>query len=103
MKRFSVIYLLREQYHHIACSTQAEAKSILQRLSADGRRKPIGIYDAKTELFEWEPTRQQNYNQAGIEEQGRQGDQIITIAQALRRRDASWQPASDFRRPSFFA
>lgn len=103
MKRFSVLYLLREQYQHVGCATYAEAKAVLQKLSTNPRRMPVGIYDDKTELFEWEPTRQQTYNQASIGEQGHHGNHIIEIAQALRRRDGSWHPAADFRRPSFFA
>lgn len=101
MKRFSVIYLLREQYHHIACNTQSEAIDVLQKLQVDMKRTPVGVYDAKTELFEWEPTRQQVYNGASIQEQGKLADQIISIAQALRRRDASWTPA--LNRPTYFA
>lgn len=103
MKRFSVLYLLREQYQHIACETHSEAESILKRLSSDPRRIPVGIYDAKTELVEWEPARQYAYNQADISEQGQQASQVITIAQALRRRDSSWFSLADSRRPSLFA
>lgn len=103
MNRFSVLYMLNGQYHHIGCATHPEASSVLQKLVANPRRTAVGIYDAKTELFEWEPSRQHNYNQADIEEQGQLATQIITVAQALRRRDASWQPASTFGRPSFFA
>lgn len=95
--------MLNGQYHHIGCATHAEATSILQKLVVNPRRVAVGIYDAKTELFEWEPNRQHKYNQADIEEQGQLATQIINVAQALRRRDASWQPASMFRRPSFFA
>jgi hypothetical protein len=101
MKRFSVIYLLREQYHHIACNTRSEATEVLQKLQLDMKRTPVGVYDAKTELFEWEPTRQHTYNGANIQEQSKLADQIITIAQALRHRDANWIPA--LNRPSFFA
>lgn len=101
MKRFSVIYLLREQYHHIACNTRQEATEVLQKLQLDMKRTPVGVFDAKTELFEWEPTRQQIYNAATIQEQSKLADQIITIAQALRHRDASWVPA--LNRPSYFA
>lgn len=103
MNRFSVLYMLNGQYHHIGAATQSEAMSVLQSLAKNTRRIPVGIYDAKTELFEWEPGRQKDYNKSDIEEQGRLAGQIITIAQALRRRDASWQPAGAFRRPSFFA
>ena len=74
---------------------------MLQKLLADPRRTPVGIYDAKTELVEWEPTRQFTYNGADIQEQGKLADQVIDIAQALRRRDAAIHPV--LRRPSFFA
>lgn len=103
MKRYSVLYLLKEQYHHIGSTTHSEAKALLQRLAADAKRTPVGIYDSKTELFEWEPTRQREYNQASIEEQGRLGNQIILIAQALRRRDSNWYLTGQFQRPNFFA
>jgi hypothetical protein len=103
MNRFSVLYTRKGQYHHIGSATHSEAMSILQNLSTNSKRVPVGIYDAKTELFEWEPSLQHTYNQSNIEEQGKLADQIITIAQALRRRDTSWQPVGMFRRPSFFA
>ena len=103
MKRFSVLYQLKEQYYHVGCATQSEAKAVLQRLTTDPKRTPVGTYDAKTELFEWAPNRQQEYNQAGIGEQGMRDEQIVHIVQALRRRDSSWQVTGDFRRPSFFA
>ena len=103
MNRFSVLYLLRDQYYHLGCSTHAEAQTVLQTLAANPYRTPVGIYDAKTELIEWEPGRQADYEQASIEEQGRLAEQTILIVQALRRRDASGHPTSGFRRPSLFA
>lgn len=103
MNRFSVLYLLNEQYHHIGSNTHDEAVTLLAKLQENTKRTPIGIYDAKTELFEWEPNQKQHYEQASIEEQGKWGKQIITIAQALRRRDSNWQPTGGFRRPGFFA
>ena len=101
MKRYSVLYLLNEQYHHIGSHTQEDARAILEKLSADKRRTAIGVYDAKTELIDWAPAYQIVYDQAGIGGQGKKANQIITIAQALRRRDWNWQ--GDFRRPGFFA
>lgn len=87
MNRFSVIYLLKKQYYHIDCATHTEADALLeQMLTKDGYR-PIGVYDAKTELFYWEPTRQHQYDKASIEKQGKQGTQMIRIAQTLRQRD----------------
>ncbi len=103
MNRFSVLYFLNEQYHHVGSNSHDEAVALLNKLQTTIKRIPVGIYDAKTELFEWEPNQDKQYNRADIEEQGRMGKQIITIAQALRRRDSSWQPTFGFRRPSFFA
>lgn len=102
MKRFSVIYTLKKQYFQIYCSTLPEAKAILEQISGKEGRVSIGIYDAKTELFSWEPGRQDKYNQAGIEEQGKLGNQIISIAQSLRYRDMEWQRAGAQSRLSFF-
>ncbi|GAB3967246.1 hypothetical protein GCM10028806_09240 [Spirosoma terrae] len=84
MNRFSIIYLANNQYQQISYDTQAEAESVLARLSNEQGQTPLGIYDAKTELFYWEPTRQDYYDQATIEEQGKFGNQIITIAKTLR-------------------
>lgn len=103
MKRFSVLYQLNEQFNHIGAASQEEARTILQRLSADKGRLPVGIYDAKTELVEWEPTYQQAYDQAPISEQANQGEAMILVAQALRRRDSSWYPSEGFYQASFFA
>ena len=95
--------MLNEQYHHVGANTQEEAKTVLQNLTSDERRVAIGIYDSKTELFSWEPTRQQHYNQASIGEQGYYDNHIVNIVQALRRRDSSWQPSVGFQKPSLFA
>ncbi|GAB3164421.1 hypothetical protein [Telluribacter humicola] len=86
-KRYSVIYLHDEEYHQIGCDTYLQAQTILEGLSADAAQKPVGIFDAKTELFEWEPERQQLYNQASIGEQGKRAEEIINIAQVLRLHD----------------
>ncbi|MEZ0485251.1 hypothetical protein [Fibrella aquatica] len=103
MKRYSVVYLLKDQYQHIGFANHADAELLLKQLVTDNRRTPVGIYDAKTELFNWAPSHQAQYNSASTEEQARRGNDIIAITQALRRRDASWHPADGFRRPSFFA
>lgn len=95
--------MLGEQYQHVGSTTYTDAQAILHKIVADPKRTPVGIYDGKTELFEWEPTRQQEYNQAAIDEQGKLADQVIPIVQALRYRDATWQFTGTFRRPSFFA
>ncbi len=95
MNRFSVIYLLKKQYHHIYSATHTEAESVLQHLLTQEGHTPIGIYDAKTELFYWEPKRQGKYDQSRIEEQGKLGDQITKIAQTLRHQDDAWQPQAN--------
>ncbi len=87
MNRFSVIYLLKRQYQHSYCSTQQEAEALLADLLTQEGCKPIGIYDAKTELFVWEPTRQRQYDKASIEKQGKLGEQINQIAQTLRHKE----------------
>ncbi|GAB3697164.1 hypothetical protein GCM10027592_21020 [Spirosoma flavus] len=87
MHRFSVIYLHKKQYHHIDCETHSEADTLLEQLNAQEEHKPIGIYDAKTELFYWEPVRQRQYDEATIERQGKIATHIIQIAQDLRSRD----------------
>ncbi|ADB39192.1 hypothetical protein [Spirosoma linguale] len=84
MNRYSVVYMLKKQYYHISCRTNSEAVSVLDHLSSLDEHSPIGIYDAKTELFHWEPQRQYEYNRAQIDEQGKLADQIIQTAQALR-------------------
>lgn len=92
MNRFSVIFLFRKQFHHIYSTTLAEAETALQHLLTQKDKEPIGIYDAKTELFYWEPKRQIKYDQAPIEEQGPLGDQITAIAKKLRQqKDARQQ------------
>lgn len=103
MKRFSVVYTLNKQHYQIYCATLDEAKAVMQKITEKKDRVPIGIYDAKTELFSWEPKRQDKYDHADIEEQGRLGGQIISIAQALRYRDSEWQRAGSLNRLSFFS
>ncbi|MCF2447119.1 hypothetical protein L0657_24405 [Dyadobacter sp. CY345] len=100
--RFSVLYKYKSQYHHIGCSSQSQAQSTLGMLMTDGDRIPVGIYDAKTDLFEWEIVGQYFHSQDPISEQSRRLDEVLNIARALRRRDSSWQPGY-LQRPSFFA
>lgn len=87
MNRFSVIYLLKRQYQLIYCSTYQEAEATLAHLLTQEGHKPIGIYDAKTELFDWEPARQRQYDKASIEKQGKLGEQINRIVLSLRQQD----------------
>jgi hypothetical protein len=100
LRRYSVVYLLREQYRQLNCSTREQAREALNLLLEDEDRTPVGIYDDKTELFEWEHSLREEYEKASMKEQGQRGAEIINIAQALRRRD--WD-LGEFRRPSLFA
>lgn len=95
MNRYSVIYLLKKQYHHIPCATYDEANTVLQHMLLQNEGKPVGIYDDKTELFYWEPIQQRKYNRADIEHQGKLGEQIISIAQHLRHQDEDVTPATN--------
>jgi hypothetical protein len=52
--RYSVLYTLKGQYQHVGCSSEEEAQYVLGTLMTDGNRIPIGIYDSKTDTFEWE-------------------------------------------------
>ena len=92
MKRFSVLYLFKKQYHHILCTTHSEADSELRKLFTNKKKIPLGIYDDKTELFYWEPSRQQKFDRFTLQEQGKVGNEMITIAQNLRTRDDHWVP-----------
>ncbi|GAB3903545.1 hypothetical protein GCM10028803_32200 [Larkinella knui] len=92
MHRFSVIYQFKKQYYHIFCETHSEADTVLRKLFTKKKKIPVGIYDAKTELFFWEPIRQQKFDRLTLEEQGRVGNEIITIAQTLRSNDDHWKP-----------
>jgi hypothetical protein len=100
VKRYSVVYVLNEQYKQLSCSLLEQAREAMQLLLEDKERTPIGIYDDKTELFEWENSLRDEYEKASMMDQGRRGEEIINIAQALRRRD--WD-LGEFRRPSLFS
>ena len=90
MNRFSVIYLFQKQFHHISCATHTEAEALLMHLLTQEDHQPFGVYDAKTELFVWEPTRKDVYDKATMEEQGKSDAQVVQIAQQLR------QPGNSF-------
>ena len=81
MNRFSILYLHKKQYKHISYPTRVEANNALESFSTH-QGTPIGVYDAKTELFYWEVARFDN--KMSIEEQGRRGNEVINIIQALR-------------------
>lgn len=85
MNRYSIVYLLEEQYYQLSAPTVAEADALLHQIWAEQRGVPIGIYDAKTELFQWEPNRQRMYDQLSIEEQARYDQTIVAQVQELRR------------------
>jgi len=100
--RYSVLYTLSSQYHHIGCSSQAEAQNVLGMLMTDGNRIPVGIYDAETDQFEWEIIGQYFHSQDPISDQRNRLEEVLTISRALRRRDSSWD-AGYLQKPSFFA
>ncbi|CAG4988446.1 hypothetical protein DYBT9275_00083 [Dyadobacter sp. CECT 9275] len=100
--RYSVLYMLNAQYHHIGCSSQEEAQAVLGLLMTDGNRIPVGIYDGHTDMFEWEIIGQYFHSKDPISEQQSRLDEILTISRVLRRRDSSWQPGY-LQKPSFFA
>ena len=83
MHRFCLLYILNEVYYHYSCLTQTEAQELLIILPRINGATPLGIYDAKTELFCWEPVQQQVYNEAAISDQGQLATQVIEIAQSL--------------------
>ncbi|MFN8347543.1 MAG: hypothetical protein U0X91_21245 [Spirosomataceae bacterium] len=86
MNRFSILYLLQEKYRHITYPTRSEAYAALENFSAHHSGNPIGVYDAKTELFYWEIP-QFEYNKMSIAEQGKRGNEVINIIQELRSRE----------------
>ena len=100
--RFSVLYKRNAQYHHIGCSSQAEAQHVLSMMMTDENRIPVGIYDAKTDTFEWEIIGQYFHSQDPIEAQESRLEEVLTTARILRRRDSSWLPGY-LQKPSFFA
>jgi len=100
--RYSVIYTLNDQYQHVGCPTQEEAQLVQSLMLTDENRVPVGIYDSRAGSFEWEIVGEYLGAQGSDEHQRDREDAILTIARALRRRDASWHPEY-LQRPSFFA
>ncbi|RDB07178.1 hypothetical protein [Runella aurantiaca] len=84
MNRFSVLYTLKKHHQHLTFNTRAEAEDALKKLSRHRRGVAIGIYDAKTELFFWEPNRQKKYSQLSFSEQAQEDNTMIAIVQNLR-------------------
>lgn len=100
--RFTVLYTLEGVYHHAGCSSQEEAQLVLSKLMTDGNRIPVGIYDYKTDSFEWEAIGEYLYSQDLMSDPEARLEEVLTISRALRRRDSSWHPEF-LGRPSFFA
>ncbi|MCE6988045.1 hypothetical protein [Dyadobacter sp. CY323] len=100
--RYSVLYTLKGQYQHVGCSSQEEAQYVLGTLMTDGNRIPIGIYDSKTDTFEFELIGQYFHAQDPASDQQERLHEILTVSRALRRRDGSWHPEV-LGRASFFA
>ena len=85
MNRFSVLYILKKQYHQLSFATRSEAEAVLGKITRNRRGVPIGIYDAKTELFSWERDRQKKNSELSFSKQAKEEDSMITIVQNLRR------------------
>ncbi|MEO6286757.1 MAG: hypothetical protein ABIN80_25440 [Dyadobacter sp.] len=100
--RYSVLYTLKGQYQHVGCSSEEEAQYVLGTLMTDGNRIPTGIYDSKTDSFEFEIIGQYFHAQDPIADQQERLHEILTVSKVLRRRDGSWHPAV-MGRASFFA
>lgn len=100
--RYSVLYMLNDQYQHVGCPNQEEAQLVQSLMLTDENRVPVGIYDSRTDSFEWEIVGEYLSAQGSGEHQRDLEEAILTIARALRRRDASWHPEY-LQRPSFFA
>ncbi len=99
----SVIYKLKEQYYHVVCNTYLEADHILQTILTDEKRIPAGIYNAVTNHFDWEIMGQYHFEVDPINKSVSDADERIkSIAEALRRRDASWIPGH-YQSNSLFA
>lgn len=100
--RYSVLYKLNDQYQHIGCPTQEDAQLVQGLMLTDHNRVPVGIYDSRTDSFEWEIVGEYLAETGSDEQFSDKQEAILTIARALRRRDASWHPTY-LQRPSFFA
>ena len=101
LQRFSVVYKVKEQPKHRTYPSREQARAAQEALLTDQEVKILGIYDDKTELFIWELTLRQEYDQASFKEQGIQGEAAVRLAKALRRGDASGY-SDESRRPSLF-
>jgi hypothetical protein len=95
MNRFSILYLLKGQYQHISYPTRTEAYTALEGFSGTYKGIPIGVYDAKTELFYWDVPRFE-YNRMSIEEQGKRGEEVINVIQNLRNQE-EWMQKEELK------
>ncbi|CAG5067286.1 hypothetical protein DYBT9623_00006 [Dyadobacter sp. CECT 9623] len=100
--RYSVLYTLKGQYHHVGCSSQEEAQYVLGTQMTDGNRIPIGIYDSKNDTFEFEMIGEYFHSQDPTSAQQERLHEVLTVSRSLRRRDGSWHPEV-LGRASFFA
>lgn len=99
MNRFSILYLFKGSFYHLTYATRSEAEDAIKNFSQISKGLPLGIYDAKTELFIWETAREKEYNQLAIEEQGRRGNEIISIIEKLRASGLEIAPVEEPERP----
>ena len=99
MNRFSILYKTKGKYHQMSYATRLEADTVVQKCVRSKRKIPIGIYDAKTELFSW--TKQVEYNQLPPEQQGKKGNEMILIVQHLRAQEEQkarhWEEEEDIQ------
>lgn len=102
MNRFSILYLFKGSFYHLTYATRSEAEDAIKNFSQISKGLPLGIYDAKTELFIWETAREKEYNQLAIEEQGRRGNEIISIIEKLRASGLEIAPVEEPERPLAF-
>lgn len=95
MNRFSILYLFKGSFYHRTYTTRLEAEEAIKNFVQVSKGLPLGIYDAKTELFIWETAREKEYNQLAIEEQGRRGNEIISIIEKLRASGVETNPVEE--------
>ncbi len=93
MKRYSVLYLLKGQYQHVTCQTLQEAQRVLDQLHVDSKRQAVGIYDGQNQTVSLDAGYSADVNKK----------QLVTIAEAVRRRDSNWYPTEQVGRLSYFA
>ncbi|MEZ4901094.1 MAG: hypothetical protein R2822_04715 [Spirosomataceae bacterium] len=84
MNRFSILYLLQGQYQHTSYPTRAEAEDSLTHFLSNQDGVPLGIYDAKTELFYWDLAQKDKFISMGVEEEDRHSNNLINVIQMLR-------------------